>query len=227
MKKIVIYLFLILSVLIIGSIIYLQNANNFKREGSFQISTNEAPIRINRDENGVAYIFAENKADAIRGQGFVLAQDRLFQIEFYRALIKGEGAALVGKSMLQSDIKMRVLDLVGNAKRNYQYLDEYTKKVLDWYCEGFNEYLKVGKDEFPLELSLLDIQPAPLKPEEIISVTHFVGLFHSQNMEDEVLSLNLAARTSLAAKLLPLSINIDRSSALNYDQDSLALGSAK
>lgn len=227
MKKIVIYLFLILSVLLIGSIIYLQNANNFKREGSFQISTNEALIRINRDENGVAYIFAENKADAIRGQGFVLAQDRLFQIEFYRALIKGEGAALVGKSMLQSDIKMRVLDLVGNAKRNYQYLDEDTKKVLDWYCEGFNEYLKVGKDEFPLELSLLDIQPAPLKPEEIISVTHFVGLFHSQNMEDEVLSLNLAARTSLAAKLLPLSINIDRSSALNYDQDSLALGSAK
>lgn len=224
MKKIITYILVVIAIIIIGGLIYISTANNYKREGSFEISINDSPIQINRDENGIAYIFAQNKADAMRAQGFVLAQDRLFQIEFYRALIKGEIASLLGSSMLQSDIKMRVLDLVGNAERNYQYLDQETKQVLNWYCEGFNEYLKVGKDEFPLELSLLDIHPSPLTPEEIVSVTHFVGLFHSQNMEDEVLSLNLASRTDLASQLLPLSINLDRTKPLDFSKDSTFIG---
>lgn len=224
MKKFSVFILILLAILVIGSVTYFSTANNYKREGSFEISTNSFPIQINRDENGIAYIFAQTKADAIRGQGFVMAQDRLFQIEFYRALIKGEIAGIIGSSMLQSDIKMRVLDLVGNAKRHYQYLNEETKQSLKWYCEGFNEYLKVGEDEFPLELSLLDIDPKPLTPEEILSVTHFVGLFHSQNMEDEILSLNLASRTDLASQLLPLSINLDRTKPLEFHKDSMSVG---
>ncbi|MBZ9628683.1 penicillin acylase family protein [Psychroflexus sp. CAK1W] len=224
MKKYIISILIVLVLIIIAGSLYFSTVNNFKREGRFQISKNDFPINIHRDENGIAYIFAKNKADAIRGQGFVMAQDRLFQIEFYRALIKGEGASLAGNSMLQSDIKMRVLDLVGNAERHYQFLDEETKQTLKWYCEGFNDYLNVAKDEFPLELSLLDIEPSPLTPEEIVSVTHFVGLFHSQNMEDEVLSLNLAARTDLASKLLPLSVNLDRTKPLDFTTDSTIIG---
>ena len=178
-----------------------------------------APIRIIRDEHGIAYVLAENKPDVIRGQGFVTAQDRLFQIEFYRALIKGKAAQLVGPSMLASDIQMRVLDLYGNAERSFPYLDEETKDVLTWYCEGFNEYLKVAEDEFPLELGLLGIEPQALRPVDIVSVTHFIGFFHSQNMADEVLSLNFAARMQEASELLPLSINLDRKRAPTFRYD--------
>ena len=223
MKRKILIILLILVLFTIAGIVYVKNINNFQREGTIKISKNKLPIQIHRDENGIAYIIAENKEDAIRGQGFVLAQDRLFQIEFYRALIKGEAASLVGSSMLQSDIKMRVLNLVGNAKRSYKYLDLETKEMLDWYCEGFNEYLKVGKDEFPIELSLLGMKPKSLSPQEIISITHFIGLFHSQNLDDEVLSLNLAARTNKASLLLPISINLDRTKKLEFIIDSLSL----
>ncbi|MEM6633947.1 MAG: penicillin acylase family protein, partial [Bacteroidota bacterium] len=222
MKK---FLLITLSVLILLSLIGyfgIKNANNFKRKGKFEIAVNERPIKIIRDENGIAYVLAENKPDVIRGQAFVVAQDRLFQIEFYRALIRGEAAALVGASMLPSDIQMRVLDLYGNAERSFQYLDEETKSVLSWYCEGFNEYLEVAEDEFPLELSLLGIEPKPLSPVDIVSVTHFIGFFHSQNMEDEVLSLNLAARMEEASELLPLSVNLDRTKPLNFDTTTIA-----
>ena len=103
-----------------------------RAKGAFEISINDAPSKIVRDDHGVAYVMAENKADVIRGQAFVVAQDRLFQIEVYRALIKGEGASLTGKAMLEAEIQMRVLDLVGNAKRSYEYLDEETKEMLGW-----------------------------------------------------------------------------------------------
>ena len=129
-KRILVFLGLLLVLALVG-VIWIANSNNFKRDGTFEISINEQPISIIRDEHGIAYVIAENKADVIRGQAFVTAQDRLFQIEFYRALIKGEAAALVGASMLPSDIKMRVLDLYGNAERSFQYLDEQTKEVLN------------------------------------------------------------------------------------------------
>ena len=227
MKKFIGYSLLIMLLLLIIGSIWLFNANNFERDGQIEISINEAPIKIIRDENGIAYVLAENKADVIRGQGFVMAQDRLFQIEFYRALIKGELSSLVGASMVDSDTKMRVLNLAGNAKKNYALLDAETKDFIKWYIEGFNEYLEVGKEEFPLELSLLDMKPKPMTPEEIVSVTHFIGLFHSQNMGDEILSLNLAAHTDFATELLPLNINLDRTKPLNFSMDSLALGASQ
>ncbi len=216
MKKLLIFCLAIL-VLFTAGYLWLKNANNFKRDGEFEITVNTEPIRIIRDEHGIAYVLAENKSDLIRGQAFVTAQDRLFQIEFYRALIKGEAAALVGSPMLNSDIKMRVLNLYGNAKRSFQYLDQETKDVLKWYCEGFNEYLRVAVDEYPLELGLLNIQPKPLDPVDVVSVIHFIGLFHSQNMDDEIISLNLAARMKDAAELLPLTINLDRTKPLPSD----------
>ena len=220
-KKIGLFTLVLLGILILAGFFWVKNANNFKQEGSFEISINDAPIKIVRDDHGVAYVIAENKADVIRGQAFVVAQDRLFQIELYRALIKGEGASLTGKAMLESDIQMRVLDLVGNAKRSYEYLDEETKEMLTWYCEGFNAYLEVGKDEFPLELGLLGIEPKPMKPEDIVATAHFIGFFHSQNMGDEVLSLNLAARMENASELLPLNVNLDRTKPLDFELDSL------
>ncbi len=224
MKKFIGYSILVMLLLLSIGAIWLYNANNFERDGQMEISINEQPIKIIRDENGIAYVLAENKADVIRGQGFVVAQDRLFQIEFYRALIKGELSSLVGASMVDSDIKMRVLNLAGNAKKSYALLDAETKNFINWYTEGFNEYLMVGKAEFPLELSLLGMNPKPMSPEEIVGVTHFIGLFHSQNMGDEILSLNLAARTDLAAEFLPLNINLDRTKPLNFSIDSLTTG---
>ena len=221
MKKFITYSFFGLLLLLLIGAIWVYNANYFERDGQVEISINEKPIKIIRDENGIAYVLAENKADVIRGQGFVVAQDRLFQIEFYRALIKGELSSLVGTSMVDSDIKMRVLNLAGNAKKNYALLDAETKQFINWYISGFNEYLKVGKAEFPLELSLLDITPKPMTPDEIVAVTHFIGLFHSQNMNDEILSLNLAAHTDFAKELLPLNINLDRTQPLNFSIDTL------
>jgi len=221
MKKKSLIFFVLFFIVVAVGVFWVKTVNNFKRDGAFEISFNDKPIEIIRDNNGIAYVFAENKADVLRGQGFVNAQDRLFQIEFYRALIRGEAASLVGNSMLASDVQMRVLDIFGNAEHNYKYFDEKSKQALNWYCQGYNEYLKVGKDEFPLELKLLGIQPTELKPVDIVSITHFIGFFHSQNMEDEVLSLNLSAHTAMADKLLPLSINLDRTKPLRFKTDSI------
>ncbi len=223
-RKVIKYFFLILLLFITSIVVYVSNINNFKREGTFQISKNTAPIEIHRDENGIPYIIAENKADAIRGQGFVTAQDRLFQIEYFRRLIKGQLASVIGTSMLQSDIKMRVLNITQNSKNSYKYLDDTTKNFLQWYCEGFNEYLNVAEDEFPFELGLLNIEPIPLTPLDILNIIHFIGLTHGKNLDDEILSLNLSTQIDWKNDLFPYNINPDRKKPLPLPIDSLSIG---
>ncbi|TCI90762.1 penicillin acylase family protein [Tenacibaculum sp. M341] len=217
MKKKILITISFLLLLAVIAFFWVKNSNNFKQEGKFEITVNDRPIKIIRDTYGVPYVIAENKADVLRGQGFVIAQDRLFQIEFYRAIIQGKAAELIGPVMLNSDIKVRVLDIYGNAKRSYQYLNAETKEALTWYCEGFNEYLRVGKDEYPLEVGLLNITPKKLEPIDILSVVHFVGLFQAQNMDDEIISHNLSSLFENASELLPLSINLDRTKPLKLD----------
>ena len=86
----------------------------------------------------------------------------MFPFLYYKRLIKGELSNILGAKLLNSDIKMRVLNIVGNAKKNYQFLNQESKNLLSWYCEGFNEYLRVGKDEYPVELGMLGLEPEPL-----------------------------------------------------------------
>ena len=207
----------ILILLIIAIVVYISKINNFKREGTVQISKNTAPIQIHRDENGVPYVVADNKADVIRGQGFVSAQDRLFQIEFYRALIKGELAEIIGPSMVQSDIKMRVFNLPQLAKNSFANLNKESVDFLTWYCEGFNEYLSTSSNEFPVELSLLGIQPSEIQPLDIMNIILFIGFTHGRDMEDEILTLNLAAKSTLDKNTFPLNINPDRTKPLLID----------
>lgn len=221
MKKKLLFSVLLILTLGIGLYIWLIHANHNKADGEFEMTVNEQPIQIHRDAYGTAYVFAESKADVIRGQGFVMGQDRLFQIEFYRAFIHGELASILGPSMLPSDIRMRVLGLLPNAQKNFPILNQASKDFLTWYCEGFNDYLELGKEEYPMELGLLGLEPAPLTPMELMAVIHFIGFNHAQNMGDEILSLNLAARMPNAHELLPLNINPDRSQALLFEQDSL------
>lgn len=223
MKKILLYISLVILFVGIAGTYWLSNSNNFKRSGELQIGINEQPITIHRDDYGIPYIFAESKADLIRGQGFVIAQDRLFQIEFYRALIKGELSQLIGPSMLSSDIQMRVLNLEQLGKNSYQHLNKESRDFLHWYCQGFNAYLQKCQDEFPLELSLLGMTPTIISSEELMMVIHFIGLNHGQNMGDEILSLNLAARTDFAEGLFPLNTGPDRTKTLLSLTDSLLL----
>ena len=96
-------------------------------------------------------------AGAIRTQGFVVGQDRVFQVELYRALIEGRLASLVGESGLNSDIQMRVLNLSGNAERHFAQLDQESRDFLQWYAEGYNEFVTTREHEYPLELGLLGI----------------------------------------------------------------------
>ena len=215
------FVFLILVTLTAGGgAIYLSQVNRYQLDGEIAVDHFSEEVVIRRDGNGIPYVFAKNLPDLIRGQAFVVGQDRVFQVELYRKMIKGELAELIGEAGLDSDIQLRVMGLYQNAARHAAQLKAESRKFLEWYAEGYNAFLENCSDDFPIELSLLGITPQKISVADLMSVQHYIGFSHSQNYPDEVLALNLqeAVGPALAQQLLPLNINPDRiDKTLSFD----------
>ena len=217
-KRTLIALSLAVSIVLLVTLLP-RHLNSHQLDGSIQLPQLNAPVVVHRDELGIPYIFAQNIADAIRTQGFLVGQDRVFQVELYRAVIEGRLASLVGDTGLESDIKMRVIGLTDNAKRHYSFLDQTSRDFLQWYAEGYNAFLAERQHEFPIELGLLGIEPKPITPADLLSVQHYAGFVQGRNYEDEILILNLAKELGFEKlwEILPLNINPDRRGNVELD----------
>src|SRR5262245_65878901 len=83
-------------------------------EGELSLPGLKEPVEVLRDQWGVPHIYAKNLDDLFFAQGFVAAQDRLFQIDHWRRVGLGEMAAVVGKQALEADCFARLLKYRGD-----------------------------------------------------------------------------------------------------------------
>ncbi|MEO1368075.1 MAG: penicillin acylase family protein, partial [Acidobacteriota bacterium] len=190
---------------LVAGLLWLRQLNHYATPDTLALSILDAPVTVRRDAHGVAYVFAESEADLIRAQGFVVAQDRLFQLEFYRALIDGRLAEVVGRGGFESDVQVRVLGLVENARRHARVLDPGPRAYLQRYADGMNAYIERCADDFPVELGVVGLEPSPWTVVDLMSVMHYVGFVHSRNWEDELMVVRLTAALgpARAGELLP------------------------
>lgn len=80
--------------------------------GTVQVQGLSAPVRILRDEHAVPHIFAKSRADALFGLGYAAAQDRLWQMQFVRRVMKGRLAEMVGAAGIRTDTFIRTLGFI-------------------------------------------------------------------------------------------------------------------
>lgn len=118
------------------------------------------PISINRDQHGVVYIFAETRTDLFFGQGFVHAQDRLWQMELNRRAAHGTLSELFGKRTLHTDRLARTLGFSRLAKTTVSLLSTQAQTDLQAYTDGVNTFIN-SRSKRPFELYLLNHTPTP------------------------------------------------------------------
>ncbi len=131
----------------------------------------DGPVSVVYDRRGVPHIFAETEADAYRAQGYVVARDRLFQLELQTRATTGRLTEWVGPLALPADRLMRSLGLAGVAERQFAQLDTTAPDhlALRAYAEGVNAWITgLEPRHLPLEYRLLDIRPEPWRPEHTL-----------------------------------------------------------
>jgi penicillin amidase len=118
------------------------------------------PVTISRDRWGIPSIEATNRNDLFRAQGFVHAQERLWQMEIHRRAAAGRLAAMVGDMGLETDRLSRTLGFARLAQATWDLTSAKMQEDIESYTAGVNSFLENGHP-LPLEFSLLRHRPEP------------------------------------------------------------------
>jgi penicillin amidase len=129
-----------------------------------------APVTVRRDQHGVPHIDAASQEDMLVAQGYVTAQDRLWQMDAYRRTANGELAEVLGPSLLRHDKMQRTLQFRNVARRIYSNLSPEDRARLETYARGVNLYIAQHQDSLPPEFRLLHYKPQPWSGVDSISI---------------------------------------------------------
>jgi penicillin G amidase len=193
---------------IIGSVVWLKSAMREQLpllDGQLQLPGLSAPVLVRRDGHGIPHIQAATMEDLVEAQGFVVAQDRLWQMDMARRFAAGELAELLGSSVVEHDKLQRVLQIRPSAERLTANMPEDQKRLFEAFARGVNAYIASHQDNLPAEFRLLDYKPRPWQPVDswlvALNMVARLDTLYPWKLEREKVEAKLAP--NLAAQLYP------------------------
>jgi penicillin amidase len=150
-------------------------------DGELHVAGLTAPVTVRRDGHGVPHIEAGSEDDLFFAQGFVTAEDRLWQMDSYRRYANGELAEVLGSSLVEHDRAQRVLQIQKTAERVWGRLAPDERRRFEDYARGVNAFIAACEQSgrWPAEFRLLHYKPRPWTGADSVSV----GLMEVQELD--------------------------------------------
>lgn len=152
-----------------------------------------AEATVARDSFGVPHITAASIEDAMVLQGFITAQDRMWQMDALRRIAGGELAEIVGPVALDADREARRLRLRRLAEEQYRTMPAADRALFAAYARGVNYYLDAYRGRYPIEFSLLRYDPRPWSPIDCMLAGLQMSRTLTESWHNDVRKLEMAA----------------------------------
>ncbi|MBA7650223.1 Acyl-homoserine lactone acylase QuiP [subsurface metagenome] len=146
-------------------------------------------VEVLRDSWGIPHIYARDEHDLMVGQGFVHAQDRLWQMESIRRLTQGRLSEVAGEEALKADYFARLLGLPQLKSRAIKALSPKERTVLQAYVDGVNAFLRLRGEDLPLEFRFTGLKPEPWSLDDLYSIWALISWIIQNNYRQELLAL--------------------------------------
>ncbi|MCE2782169.1 penicillin acylase family protein [Limnohabitans sp.] len=157
-------LLLLASVLVAGGVLAVHLLRSMPQlDGQLKLAGLSGHVTITRDAADVTHIEGANALDTWRALGFVHAQERGWQLEFNRRLMRGELSEILGAATLDTDKLMRTLGIIGMAQKQLKGLSPATQAALQAYSEGIQNAWQSGAVRPSLEFKILGTVAGGLK----------------------------------------------------------------
>jgi penicillin amidase len=138
-------------------------------DGTKTLAGLSAPVEIYRDGWGIPHIYAQTTQDVFFAQGFVHAQDRLWQMEMNRRTAQGRLSELFGELALDTDRTTRTFGFHRLAASDWGNFKPELKEIFSAYAAGVNAFIDDPASKLPVEFLLLNHKPEPWQPEDSTS----------------------------------------------------------
>jgi penicillin amidase len=132
------------------------------------------PVIVDRDSWGVPWIQAKSVEDLAMAQGYVVAQDRLWQMDLLRRAAGGELSEIFGKVALDVDRENRTLGLRVAAEAAQARMDPLARSILEAYARGVNQYIDERRGRLPIEFSVLHYEPRTWTPADTFLISAYM-----------------------------------------------------
>ena len=137
-------------------------------DGTVSLPGLSARVTVTRDGHGVPTLEATTLEDLFYAQGYVTAQDRLWQMDVMRRFAAGEMAEILGPALVEHDREQRVLGLREIARKSAAALSPRDRSYFDAYARGVTAFLASHQDRLPIEFRLIGYKPAPWSVEDCL-----------------------------------------------------------
>jgi penicillin amidase len=141
-------------------------------DGQLTVTGLSSPVTVTRDGHGVPTIEAASLEDLFFAQGYVTAQDRLWQMDVMRRYGAGELSEILGEDYVKLDREQRILGLRAAATKSIAMADSRDRSYFAAYARGVNAFINTHRDRFPIEFRILHYSPTPWLPEDSVVIAN-------------------------------------------------------
>jgi penicillin amidase len=177
----------------------------------------KSDVRVVRDGKGIPGIIGDNEADVAMVLGYVMAQDRLWQMDFLRRASQGRLAEILGEEYLDSDHLMRTVSAGGRNRGSADRLDEPQRVWIESFVRGINQYMTRHSGKLPVEFSLLEYRPKRFTVEDVLGIFLAPAMASSPAFRIDPVMLRIMGRVGIkrALELFPTDPAASRSLILS------------
>ncbi|HXN53364.1 MAG TPA: penicillin acylase family protein [Candidatus Acidoferrum sp.] len=163
-------------------------------DGSAVLPGLEKEVTVERDRWGVPHIRADTVEDLAEAQGYVMAQDRLWQMDLLRRAARGQLSEILGKATLAIDKDFRTMEFGRAADREVGLMDKASRAIMEAYARGVNRFIEQHGKTLPLEFSLLGYKPQPWQASDSLTISAYMYRTLTNTWESELDRATVEAR---------------------------------
>lgn len=212
MKTIKIIFLSILSLIVVALIASLIMISSISRsalpkvKGELVLQGLNDDVTIYRDERGMPHIYAGNEHDVYMATGYIMAQERLWQMDLIRRATTGRLSEIFGKDYVQTDLFLRCLEMTDKSEKVLKNTDSEIINCLQAFTGGINAYINDAGKKLPPEFRILSYRPDPWTLTDLANIIGYMGWdLASDNLYSDLCNYGLIKKLGRerAASLIP------------------------
>ena len=195
--------------IVLGGLIFLgiiRNGAVPEYSGEATVAGLTGEVTVYRDERGMPHIYANDEHDLYFTTGYIMAQERLWQMDLIRRATTGRLSEIFGEDYISTDLFLRSLDMTNKSKMVLAETDAEILNCIQSFADGVNQYIRDAGRKLPPEFRILSYKPDPWKLEDLANIIGYMGWdLASENLSSDIFyyKLNKKVGPEKAAGLIP------------------------
>lgn len=163
-----------------------------------------APVEVYRDSFAIPHVYAQNEHDLYLVTGYLLAQDRLWQMDLLRHVTEGRLSEIFGADYVQTDMLLRSLRFGRKSEMIFSEMDSTTRMIIEAFAEGVNQYIDQNYKRLPPEFAILRYKPEKWVPANTLNLVGYMAWDLESGWSEMILSeINKKVDPARYNQLLP------------------------